>query len=130
MSYCRWSSMTWMCDVYCYEDVSGGWTTHVADMRRVRAPLDPGPMPVGSEPRGAEWAAYWERYNASMAELDGIPLEPIGLLHDGDSFNDPTLEAFRDRLTMLKEAGYTVPDYVFEAIAEEIADRDQELAAG
>lgn len=29
MSYCRWSSDNFKCDVYVYADVSGGWTTHV-----------------------------------------------------------------------------------------------------
>ena len=31
MSYCRWSSDNFQCDVYCYADVSGGYTTHVKD---------------------------------------------------------------------------------------------------
>ena len=35
MSYCRWSSDNWKCDLYCYEDVSGGITTHVAGNRIV-----------------------------------------------------------------------------------------------
>lgn len=122
MSYCRWSSLNWMCDVYCYEDVSGGWTTHVASRRRIHPPTDPGPMPVGGPQ--ADWSAWFERYKQAQAELDDIPLVPIGLSHDGESFNDPTLETFQDRLTTLRETGYTVPDYVFETIAEEIAERD------
>lgn len=39
MSYCRWSSMNWMCDVYVYEDVDGGWATHVAGRRRAIPPI-------------------------------------------------------------------------------------------
>jgi hypothetical protein len=35
MSYCRWSSNDFQCDVYVYEDVAGGWTTHVACNRVV-----------------------------------------------------------------------------------------------
>ena len=34
MSYCRWSSDRWQSDVYCYSDVIGGYTTHVARSRR------------------------------------------------------------------------------------------------
>lgn len=30
MSYCRWSSMDYQCDLYIYDDVSGGLTVHVA----------------------------------------------------------------------------------------------------
>ena len=33
MAYCRWSSMNWRCDIYCYQHVDGGYTTHVASNR-------------------------------------------------------------------------------------------------
>ena len=33
MSYCRWSTDNFKCDLYCYEDVNGGFTTHVASNR-------------------------------------------------------------------------------------------------
>jgi len=36
MSYCRWSSDNWQCDLYCYDDISGGITTHVAGYRCVK----------------------------------------------------------------------------------------------
>src|SRR5687767_6611694 len=40
MSYCRWSTDDFQCDLYCYEDVSGGFTTHVAGRRKIwDAPL-------------------------------------------------------------------------------------------
>lgn len=35
MSYCRWSCDDFECDLYCYSDVSGGWTIHVAANRHV-----------------------------------------------------------------------------------------------
>jgi len=35
MSYCRWSSDNYQCDVYCYADVGGGYTTQVASRRRI-----------------------------------------------------------------------------------------------
>jgi hypothetical protein len=46
--------------------------------------------------------------------------EPLGLPHDGESFNDETLEDFLARLLMLREAGYRFPDYVLERVREEI----------
>lgn len=129
MSYCRWSSMNWMCDIYAYEDVSGGWTTHVSGRRYVRAPVsDEWAMEalIKKEIGPEEFA---KAHRATMEDLEAIPLEPIGLAHDGESFNDPDLESFRDRLAMLREAGYKLPDYVFEAIAEEIAERDDDEEA-
>ena len=44
MSYCRWSSMNSMCDVYVYEDDAGGWTTHVAAKRRILPPIPSLPL--------------------------------------------------------------------------------------
>ena len=118
MSYCRWSSLNWMCDVYCYEDVSGGWTTHVATNRRVREPV-PGEVDFSTSTL-EEWA---DAHNRTMDDLENISLEPIGLAYDGDTFNDPTLESFRDRLFMLREAKYIIPDCVFEEIREELAQK-------
>lgn len=119
MSYCRWSSLNWMCDVYCYEDVSGGWITHVAGNRRIREPV-PGDADITTS-TPEKWA---EAHQQTMVDLENIPLEPIGLAHDGETFNDPTLESFRDRLHMLREAEYIVPDYVFEEIKEEMSSSE------
>ncbi len=117
MSYCRWSSLNWMCDVYCYADVSGGWTTHVAGRRRVREPT---PEPDIGAVTSREWV---EAHRRTMDELDSIPLKDIGLPHDGETFDDPTLEDFRARLVTLRDLGYIVPKYTFEQIDEEIAEQ-------
>ena len=55
-----------------------------------------------------------------MADLETIPLVPIGLDYDGETFNDPTLEDFRERLMTLRAAGYKWPDHVLDDIAEEM----------
>ena len=46
--------------------------------------------------------------------------KPIGLPYDGESFNDKTLSDFLDRLFMLRDAGYNIPEYVFEDVKSEI----------
>lgn len=33
MAFCRWSDMDFHCELYCYEDSRGGFTTHVAAVR-------------------------------------------------------------------------------------------------
>ncbi len=116
MSYCRFSSLNWMCDVYCYEDTAGGWTTHVAAGRRGHEPT---PEPEIGTVLPEEWVTAHQK---TMAELAEIPMENIGLPHDGETFNDSTLETFRDRLIMLRAAGYIVPDYVFDLITDELAE--------
>lgn len=150
MSYCRWSSMNWRCDVYVYEDVSGGWTTHVAGGRRVIGPIPD--IPFGWLPRfGAEWnretrsvdyPSAWHRraahaiyavatcwYRLHMFTLDLIPLRPIGLPHDAESFSDPTAAACADRLEALRALGYIVPQSAIDALrAEHAAGPDNVVA--
>jgi len=119
MSYCRWSSDNWKCDVYCYEDVSGGWTTHVAAQKRV------GEIPrysFAKDDSKEELDRFMREYKAHNEAVDKSTLEPIGLPYDGETFNDPTLEEFKERLIMLKKAGYNVPAWVFETIDEELSE--------
>lgn len=120
MSYCRWSSDNWRCDLYCYEHVDGGWTTHVAARKRVGLDALPNVPDVGTvDPQ--TWIAA---YQAQMAALEKLEFADITLPHAGETFSDPTLEDFKARLLMLKELGYSFPDYVLEAVDGEIADRD------
>lgn len=116
MSYCRWSSDNWKCDLYCYADVSGGYTTHVAGRKRVgHIPDVPDILTTPSD----EWT---KAYKTQMAALKSTKLIDIGLPYDGMSFNDDDLESFLDRVNCLKEAGYRVPMYVLEDIEEEIEE--------
>jgi len=115
MSYCRWSSDNWMCDLYCYEN-SDGYITHVAGGRRTR-----GPKPTMAEVfKCRDSSASMELYKQHNADLETIEHKPIGLPHDGKSFTDSTLEEFKATVNMLKEAGYNVPDHVLEEIDDEI----------
>ena len=144
MSYCRFSSMNWRCDVYVYEDVMGGWTTHVAGRRRPFPPI-PDLMSIRLPRFGGAWnkatrrfdyptrwhaiaarvvfgfVAFWHN-RLHMASLHLIPLRPIGLDHDGESFNDGSAEECADRLEYLREMGYKVPQYAIDALKEEAAD--------
>ena len=123
MSYCRWSSMKWSCDVYVYADTSGGWTTNVAANRRVgldTLPVDPSFREIetlGSE----EWQ---RRYRAHRDALDALPLEPIGLEHDGEFFSDSTPDDCADRLHDLRRLGYKVPQYAIDALRQEAGESE------
>lgn len=98
MSYCRWSSDDFSCDLYCYANAStGGWTTLVANSR------------IGDRPREAGVAPR---------------MTPIGLAFDGQTFQDPTLSEFRARIVGLREAGYRFPDCVLKRIDAEILERE------
>lgn len=117
MSYCRWSSDDFRCDLYCYEDASGGWTTHVAGLRY---PED-GPRPPSVALALSDFDAYRAARDRWNARADEVPMVTIGLPCDGQTFNDPTLADFRARLMALREAGYRFPDHVLADVDEELA---------
>jgi len=116
MSYCRWSSDNWKCDLYCYADTSGGYTTHVAARKRI------GPIPEMPDILKVSADDWLKGYRAQAQALDESKLKPIGLSEDGKIFNDPDLESFLERVKWLKGLGYNVPDYVIEDIQEEMRE--------
>lgn len=116
MSYCRWSSDDSQCDVYVYEDVMGGFTTHVASNRKTLS-TDQIPEPVPFDANNIE--AFMEREEKVRELLENIERKPIGLEHDGESFNDLDARSCADRLIMLRECGYNVPQYAIDALLEE-----------
>ena len=120
MSYCRWSSMNWTCDLYCYADISAGWTTHVAHRRRI----DPVPE-VRQEDfiaRKISIAEYTQLHRRQMIALEQTPFEPLRLPHAGETFKDSTLAEFKGRLLELRQLGYRFPDDVIDQIDAELAD--------
>lgn len=119
MSYCRWSSDDFGCDLYCYESESA-FVTHVASRRVI------GDIPKHLPWAGPDGAAFFASHKAQMKFLETAEREPIGLAYDGETFEDPDLETFLETITMLRAAGYRVPGAVEELVREEIAD---ELAA-
>lgn len=113
MSYCRWSSDDFDCDVYVYEDTAGGWTTHVAGMR---VSIDRSGLP----PEDADVVGSWiGRYQAVMDLVQFAGRQPIGLPHDGETFSDPTPGACADRLEELRALGYHVPQWAIDELRKE-----------
>lgn len=115
MSYCRWSSDDFQCDVYVYEDVSGGFTTHVASNRLVYAEPLPAHVPFDAD----NMDAWMERHGKVNAMADRADRVDIGLPHDGESFNDDTASECADRLESLRSLGYIVPQYAIDALRGE-----------
>lgn len=114
MSYCRWSSDDFSCDVYVYEDVGGYWAIHVAGARVVGdVPSTKGLLTTDTVD------AYLIAHAAQMAFLDTCEREPIGLPHDGESFDCDSPEEAADTLEMLRGLGYIVPQYAIDALREE-----------
>lgn len=114
MSYCRWSSDDFACDLYCYQS-GDGWITHVGTTRFV-VDIPKLPSPVADL---AAFLAACQRQSAALKDADS---QPIGLPFDGQSFRDDCLEDFRERLLALRAAGYRFPDYVMETVDREMAE--------
>lgn len=123
MSYCRWSSMDFKCDLYCYEHVDGTWTTHVAG-NKVVSPIFPD-APWALLTKGGRIGMFiWRHWhNLHMFTVRRGIRRDIGLKYDGETFKDDSPEAFKETLLMLRAEGYKFPDYVLEAVDEEIAGR-------
>jgi hypothetical protein len=114
MSYCRWSSMNWTCDLYCYADITGGWTTHVTPRRRIDAvPEDRQEDFIAGKISLAE---YRQLHCQQIAALARTRFEPLRLPHAGETFHDSTLAEFKLRLLELRQLGYRFPDDVIDQI--------------
>lgn len=112
MSYCRWSDVD--CDVYVYEDVMGGWTTHVARRRWVH------PQKI----RQPEWDFSSEaKLEQSMIDrklwMTECDMVDINGPHDGETFNDPTPGECAITLRQLRHEGYHVPQFAIDRLEED-----------
>lgn len=112
MSYCRWSDDDYQCDVYVYDDVMGGITTHVAGRRYVFAEALPPPLELTPD-NIPEWM---ERHEKIMQMTSAAVLEPIDLEGAGASFNHDTGVEAAAQLEELKELGFRVPQYAIDAL--------------
>lgn len=137
MSYCRWSSDFFQCDVYVYADVSGGWTTHVAG-RRMRY----GPPETVTQMPCDTFDEYWAQHLAYDAWRDSLPKDKDGDVADseyinlsdigpeaGESYNDPTAAECAERLEALKASGFNVPQRAIDALRQEAVESPDAAAA-
>lgn len=124
MAYCRWSTDDFQCDVYCYADVKGGWTIHVAGLRNV------GPEPRPKTPPLAKdnINAWLDSHRALMAWLEKAERVKIGLPNDGETYNVASPGEAADVLVELREKGYLVPQFAIDALREEQTELDKEEA--
>lgn len=124
MSYCRWSSMDFKCDLYCFEHVAGHYQTYVAGNKVVSPIFPDAPWKLLTKGgRIGMWLWGWWHRLHMFTVSHGIRRD-ITLPHAGASFEDETLEEFKGTLLMLRSTGYRFPDYVLQAVDEEIQDRD------
>lgn len=105
MSYCRWSCMDGMCDLYVYDHCDGGTWIGVAGRRHDydRSLLGP-PVCISNTD---EWI---EREEKRRELTRGARLVEIGLPYDGRSWHVETHEEAAQIVKMLRDEGYNMPD--------------------
>jgi hypothetical protein len=134
VSYCRWSSDWGECDVYVYGDVSGGYTTHVAE-RRLKKTVPDEVKAVKGFVESHRALCEWKEANLKgkrdkpdgpfwIDDSEFFPLRYVGP-EAGESYNDPTPQECANRLRDLKAKGFNVPDYAIERLDAE-AEQDGE----
>lgn len=111
MSFCRWSSMNFGCDLYCYESEQG-YVTHVASLRVVGyVPEVDSSLFLNYTEENVE--KFFEQQKAQFDFLETAERKPIGLKYDGQTFYDDK-ETFLLTLKKLREEGYKFPEITEE----------------
>lgn len=120
MSYCRFSTDDYQCDVYVYE-AEDGFTTHVAANRIIFTEQMPPYVSLGDNVE-----AWHARHLVVMEAVSRAERKNIGLPHDGACFVDSTAEDCAARLDSLKAMGYNVPKNAIDALmSEAIAETEK-----
>lgn len=113
VSYCRWSTRCFDCDLYVYEGVDNLWHIHVAGNRRYSDSPRP-TLPENYTPQDAI------DYHMACGEwTKASELRPIGLPHDCESFAASTAEEAAATVAYLGEQGYRFPDWLIDSILED-----------
>lgn len=119
MSYCRWSTDDYQCDVYAYENMDGNVHISVAAMRHdLESSVLPRPAPVNITDGVEEFVL---RQSEFMQFLETCLVRPIGLPCDGDRYIFTDKAEAADKLQELKDMGYNVPENAINALKEEAA---------
>ena len=118
MSFCRWSSDDFQCDLYVYYSVGDFYQIMVANGRHVfDGPLPP-KVPLLAEGGGTN-PDYWERHRAVDKMLERARIVDIGLPHGGESYALDTAEECAVKMEWLRDEGYNVPQYAIDAVRED-----------
>lgn len=104
MSLCRFSDNNFKCDIYCYEDVKGGFTTHVAAARYKK---------------GIPHIGLGQTLNEQIELLRKCEMTNIELPCAGKIFHDTTIKGVLKRLVRLKKLGYRFPVRVIRDLQRE-----------
>lgn len=122
MSFCRWSSLDFRCDLYVWEG-EFGVTVAVAAQRpqfttRLPSPLPPLPEQA-SDAEIHDWVQKRIARDRRLHKiLDTTEFMPIGLSRDGEVYDDLTLDEAADLIDSLTDEGYVAPEGLANRLRE------------
>lgn len=119
MSYCRWSSDDFECDIYAFHHVHGTYEVWVASRRHVSDEPKPASVPYPMGGTREEMDAFWEFQFNLDKWLEKATQKPIGLPCDGEQFSLSTPLEAAEKMEELKAMGYNVPQRAIDALREE-----------
>ncbi len=124
MSYCRFSSDQFRCDVYVFEHCGGWWQIYVAGNKLVSDTPRPEFTAGDWWARGEEGIAAYTACDTALCEwMEQAQRVAIELPHAGEGFELGSPGDCADTLVMLKELGYVVPQSAIDALREEAAEQ-------
>ena len=115
MSYCRFSSDSFQCDAYVYEDVHGGYTIHLASNKVVGDIPSVDPSDLTNDPE-----KYLRDHNTLMGFLNTARRESLNLPNNGETFNLPTPGSCAVALMRFRDMGYRIPQYAIDSLIMEV----------
>jgi len=108
MSYCRFSSDYFNCDLYIYEDITGSYAMHIAGSRYIfdRTPI--------KSTKTAE--DFVDNHDYVMDALETADVVEIKLPYAGESFYFSELSQVIEKVKELQALGYVVPSNLVETL--------------
>jgi len=114
MAYCRYSTDDFRSDVHVFEDVSGGWTTMIAEVRYIDGLEYRNGLPVIPSVEGETFAEKMSRMSQYLVDIE--------IEGAGEVYNDATIGECITRLEGLRERGFHVPQVAFDRLLKEQAE--------
>jgi hypothetical protein len=124
VSYCRFSSDDFQCDVYVWADVDDTWRTMVAGRRWIFDKL-PEPVALPSPPTDIDHP--WFKRLDRLQDMRGDPAHghwlDLPTPEGGDSYRHATPGECADNLERLRGLGFNVPQEAIDALRREEVTR-------
>ena len=119
MSYCRWSSDGFRCDIYLYNHCDGYYSLNIAGRKIVGNLPERPDLDLLTKGNAEDFARLHRNF---MDAANKAKREIITLPYAGETFNIYSPKEVYDKLIELRKLGYNFPDYVLDEVRDEIVE--------